>query len=77
MVCQRGFKGMNMHQVREIILKLVVEDDGPDGNFFVDSLCENMHDSLVSIELVNTGEVRDATIQEAESMAWEFDDEPV
>jgi hypothetical protein len=62
------------HKVREMTIRLVVDDDGPMLDSIGEVLIEgNYPDWLVSFEAV-IEEQRDATEDEAGSMLWDTDD---
>lgn len=63
---------MAAHKVREITLRLVVDDDGPAADSIGDMLGNGIDwpEWLVEVATISE-ETRDATGEEAESMAWD------
>jgi hypothetical protein len=58
------------HKVREITIRLVVNDDGPAMDSFAEAIQELFPDDLAGVETVKE-ETRDATGEECDQMGWD------
>ncbi len=59
------------HQVREMTLRFIVDDDGPAPDSFAEAIQESIFtDDIIDVEIINE-ETRDATFDEAASMGWQ------